>query len=200
LLLELSWTSMGHGTPGDLDPTFGSGGIAVGLGPKDLVSAMVQQPEGKLVVAGTSDPALANHCTPTAFLVHYHADGRVDRSFGTEGTMTIGCRGSALLQKPDGKLVLASARVAFPASHNFDILLTRYQPLGCPAAYPDPCLASLAAFVTEVYRAAFVRQPDAVEEAYRVEVLASEPSPDTGRGMLHVVFDGPEFRQRLVNP
>jgi Domain of unknown function (DUF4214) len=31
-------------------------------------------------------------------------------------------------------------------------------------------------------------------------VLATAPSPDTVRGMLHVVFDGPEFRQRPVNP
>jgi hypothetical protein len=31
-------------------------------------------------------------------------------------------------------------------------------------------------------------------------VLAIEPTPDTVRGMLHVICDGPEFRQRPVNP
>jgi Domain of unknown function (DUF4214) len=44
------------------------------------------------------------------------------------------------------------------------------------------------------------RQPDAGEAGYWVDVLTSEPTPDTVRGMLHVVFDGPEFRQRPVNP
>jgi uncharacterized delta-60 repeat protein len=148
VLLGLSGVGMGHGAPGDLDPTFGTGGIAVSFGPHDVVRAMVQQPDGKLVVAGTSfnqtvsvgfillvrylpdgggdpafgaggkvtvqagnsssatalvlqpdgnlvvagtsDPAPANTQTPTAFLVRYRADGRVDASFGTEGTVTIG--------------------------------------------------------------------------------------------------------------
>ena len=33
-----------------------------------------------------------------------------------------------------------------------------------------------------------------------MDVLTTEPTPDTVRGMLHVVFDGPEFRQRPVTP
>jgi CBS domain-containing protein len=85
VLLGISWVGMGYGAPGDLDPTFGTGGIAITFGPKDIVSAMVEQ-------------------------------------------------------------------------------------------------------------------PDAGEEAYWVDVLATQPTPDTVRGMLHVVFDGPEFRQHPVNP
>jgi hypothetical protein len=36
--------------------------------------------------------------------------------------------------------------------------------------------------------------------AYWVDVLMTAPTPDTLRGMLHVVFDGAEFRHRPVNP
>ena len=97
---------------------------------------------------------------------------------------------SALLQQPNGTLVAAGSFSASGATLN--ILLARYQALGCPAADPDPCLASLAAFVTEVYQVAFARQPDAGEEAYWVDVLATAPAPDTVRGLLHAVFDGPD--------
>src|SRR5262245_10718056 len=54
VLLGLMGIGVGRGAPGDLDPTFGTGGVAVSFGPHDSVSAMVQQPDGKLVVAGTS--------------------------------------------------------------------------------------------------------------------------------------------------
>jgi hypothetical protein len=54
--------------------------------------------------------------------------------------------------------------------------------------------------VTDVCLAALGRQPDAGEVDDWVDVLETEPTPDTARGMLHVVFDSPEFRQRPVNP
>ena len=115
-----------------------------------------------------------------------------------------GSAGSALLQQPNGKLVLASARVAFPAtqfiSNSVDILLARYEALGCPAVDPEPCIDQLETFVADVYLAALVRTPNASETAYWVDVLTTEPTPDIARGLLHVVFDGPEFRQRPVTP
>jgi uncharacterized delta-60 repeat protein len=249
---------------GRLDATFGTGGtVATPRGTS--ATSLVLQPDGKLVVAGTSDPAPPNNFMPTAFLVRYRADGRVDTSFGTGGTATVagvassgrglvlqpngklvvagdhlhtsfpplvdillsrfqpdgrldgtfGARGTAsitvggssafdtLLQQSDGRLVMASTHSPGPPATIFgstNILLARYQALGCPSADPDPCLASLATFVTEVYQAAFARQPDAGEEAYWVDVLATAPAPDTVRGMLHAVFESSEFRQRPLNP
>jgi hypothetical protein len=52
VLLGLRWARMGHGAPGDLDSTFGTGGIAITFGPSDHANALIQQPDGKLVVAG----------------------------------------------------------------------------------------------------------------------------------------------------
>jgi hypothetical protein len=77
VLLRLSWVGIGHGAPGDLDSAFGTGGIAVSFGPKDLMRAMVQQPDGKLVVSGTS----LNKTTSVGFilLMRYLPDGRGSR-------------------------------------------------------------------------------------------------------------------------
>ena len=129
-------------------------------------------------------------------------------AFGTGGIVVTDVGGNevttALLQQPDGTLVVAGSfgPTTLPGSTSDEsaILLARYQALGCPIADPEPCLAQLEAFVTDVYLAALVRMPDASEVAYWVDVLTTEPTPNTVRGMLHVVFDGPEFRQRPVNP
>jgi hypothetical protein len=198
---------------GGLDTSFGAGGIApLGI-PREASGApvLVLQPDGKLVVAGYAivHVPLTRPSLSDLLLTRVQPDGRLDTSFGSGGTVTTtveqgGSAGSALLQQPDGKLVLASSRVAFVAvsfiSNVFDILLARYEALGCPAVDPQPCLAQVEAFVADVYLAALARTPDASEMAYWVDVLTAEPTPDTVRGMLHVVFDGLEFRQRPLNP
>jgi hypothetical protein len=71
VLLGLSWASVGHGAPGDLDPTFGRGGIAITFGPSDRANALIPQPEGTLVVAGDSSGDGGNHI----LLVRYRAKG-----------------------------------------------------------------------------------------------------------------------------
>ena len=87
-LLLARFSSDGH-----LDASFGSGGLlTTTVESNSGAFALLQQPDGKLVVAGRSDPAPANNQRGTAFLVRYDADGRVDGSFGTEGTVTIGAR------------------------------------------------------------------------------------------------------------
>ena len=94
--------------PGDLDPAFGSGGIrlfgsqTVGM---DVAKAMLVQPDGKLVIAGSDGTQ--------DFLVHrLHADGSPDRSFGGNGTVTADFAGrddtiTAIALQDDGKLVVA---------------------------------------------------------------------------------------------
>jgi hypothetical protein len=94
----------------------------------------------------------------------------------------------ALALQPHNRLVAAGS-AGLRSTQGF--ALARYHTLD---------LDLLVAFVNEVYLAALARMPDALEEAYWVDVLAAEPIPDTVRGMLHAVFDGPEFRQQPVNP
>jgi uncharacterized delta-60 repeat protein len=188
---------------GQLDSTFGSEGTVT----TSFDGALVLQPDGKLVLAGAevrvplTSPPLSD-----LLLTRIQPDGRLDATFGLGGTVMTTVQGSlegpTLLQQSEGKLVVASIRAGAVATRftTRDILLARYQALGCPATDPEPCLAQLEAFVTDVYQAALVRQPDTSEVAYWVDVLTTGPTPNTVRGMLHVVFESPEFRQRPVNP
>jgi uncharacterized delta-60 repeat protein len=183
---------------GRLDPTFGTAGVVITDGSVPAFPrALIQQPDGKLVVGGFRTASGSSDM----LLGRYLPDGRLDPAFGAGGLVITDVGGgelpSALLQQPNGTLVAAGS---FSASGATDILLARYQALGCPTGDPGPCQASLAAVVTDVYLAALERQPDAGEVDYWVDVLETEPTPDTARNMLHVVFDGPEFRQRPVNP
>src|SRR5262245_25842088 len=99
---------------GSLDGSFGEGGIVktqVGSPRQSLgASALVIQPDGKLVAAGQS----AKRSQSVFALVRYNPNGTLDRSFGSgeKVTTAIGA-GSAvspiggLAIQPDGKLVAA---------------------------------------------------------------------------------------------
>ena len=94
---------------GDLDPAFGTGGQVVTpiFNGYDVASALVLQPDGKLVAAGH-----AYNASNTVFaLVRYNTDGSLDGSFGTGGKVTTaigtGSGATALVLQPDGKLVAA---------------------------------------------------------------------------------------------
>jgi uncharacterized delta-60 repeat protein len=69
--------------PGDLDPAFGAGGIALASlgGGLDKATAMAVQPDGGYIVAGvhTDATTLAQTCTVKRFL----ADGSLDPGFGS---------------------------------------------------------------------------------------------------------------------
>lgn len=115
MMVLLSWAGVGLAAPGDLDPTFGTGGIAITFGPSDRVNALIRQPDGTLVVGGVSAGSYL-------LLGRYLSDGRVDASFGSGGKVTtpgFTLGAAALLQQPDGKLVVAGS-----SSHN--VLVVRY--------------------------------------------------------------------------
>ena len=134
VLLGLSWAGVGEAAPGDLDPTFGTGGMAVSFGPKDVVRAMVQQPDGKLVGAGTSFTVSVGYL----LLVRYLPDGRGDPAFGAGGKVTIpaghGSSATALVLQADGKLVVAGSATGETSSPDTppkrDLLLARLSPDG----------------------------------------------------------------------
>jgi uncharacterized delta-60 repeat protein len=183
---------------GHLDPTFGTGGLVTTTFPSESgssFSALVLQPDGRLVAAGV---AATVEGTQVFALARYEADGHLDPTFGTGG-LVITSFGSgtlswidALVLQPDGRLVAGGTSDTVEnglivGAANF--ALARYDTLDV-----------LEAFVTDVYLAALARPPNASEMAYWVDVLTTTPTPDTVRGMLHVVFESPEFRQRPLNP
>ena len=97
------------GAAGDLDPSFGVGGIVVTAltTMEDRAQAGVLQPDGKIVAGGgrftSSGPDFA--------LVRYLTDGTPDASFGTGGLvitpMTPPAEVYSMALQPDGKIVAA---------------------------------------------------------------------------------------------
>ena len=104
-------------TDGSPDATFGSGGITrtpVGAG-EDMANAMVLQPDGRIVIAGSS---IAADGRRDFALARYMSTGALDASFGTGGLVTTPVGPSddiayALTLMPWGRLVAAgSARIS----------------------------------------------------------------------------------------
>lgn len=113
---------------GRLDPTFGSGGmVTTPLSSSDARAyALVLQPDGKLVAAGTT----ATH--GQLVLLRYATDGQPDATFGSGGRATApGSAGDAtayaLVRQPDGKLVAAGSTLVQGKYH---FALVRYTPNG----------------------------------------------------------------------
>ncbi len=125
-----------HGRDGTLDTTFGNGGkvttaIAAGTG-SDMAQAVAVQPDGKIVVAGTT----AVSGTDLDFvLVRYLADGRLDTSFGNGGKVVTSFGPStdhlnAIALQDDGKIVVAGDSDRGSTTTGVDFALARYLPNG----------------------------------------------------------------------
>jgi uncharacterized delta-60 repeat protein len=123
---------------GTLDASFGIGGIVttdLEGGSDDRVAAVVIQPDGKIVVAGTAVTGTFPQQQFTDFgVVRYLTNGTLDRTFGVNGKVftnsgdkTIGTVGAVALQS-DGKIVIGGRRLlTFSTS---DFLLVRYNTNG----------------------------------------------------------------------
>lgn len=76
---------------GQLDPTFGQGGIAANnIGGPTQTSAkavIATQSDGKVIVVGESE-GYNNFSSPRIAVVRYNGDGTLDNSFGTGGEVT----------------------------------------------------------------------------------------------------------------
>ena len=122
-----------HDAAGDLDPSFGSSGIATtdlgGNDDKALDAALL--PDGGFAAVGQADPAgLAN---VDFGVVRYTADGHPDPSFNGTGVETTDIAGrgdvaNAVAVQPDGKIVAAGEAETAPGL--FDFALVRYDPDG----------------------------------------------------------------------
>ncbi len=136
VLAALGWAAPGAAPaadPGSLDTSFGKGGVArAGLTPRDLTqpgpfadpAAIVRQPGGRLIVAGTRITARP----PMVFLAGFTSRGKLDGSFGHHGHVITNVPGkgetiSSLVRQPNGKLVVGGTVVGF-------MLFVRYSPSG----------------------------------------------------------------------
>jgi uncharacterized delta-60 repeat protein len=116
---------------GSLDSGFGTGGEVTTdfNGLNDTASALVIQPDGKIVVAGSATNSIGSDFA----LVRYNSDGQLDSTFGTGGKVMMDFNGlydevrSAAFQS-DGKIVVAGFASTKLGSTVFG--LARYNPDG----------------------------------------------------------------------
>ncbi len=151
------------GAPGDLDTTFGSGGKIVTditLGPDEPTRVRIQ-PDGKIVTVGFNDGN--GFYPPESFLVRHNADGTVDNSFGTNGSVVVTSISgydipfSDFVILPDGKFLVTGNRY-IQSSGLSSLLIYRYTANGTP----DAAFGTNGVITTPVgsYDLRIVLQPD----------------------------------------
>ena len=131
-LLALCFNHAVHAAPGDLDRSFSAdGGVLTDFGGFEEASAVVVQPDGKLVAAGTAFVGANRDFA----LARYHPDGSLDTGFGAGGLVLTDFGdwtddgAASLVIQPDGKLVAAGFSNAGRPG-DFDFALARYNPEG----------------------------------------------------------------------
>lgn len=130
LILPLGFV---HAQPGVLDPGFGLGGKLILDLPGDNETAreVLMQPDGKILIAGSSNP----NSTGLFTLIRLLSDGNYDPSFGTNGVVTTAFNSSItssvsdMLLYPDGSILLGGTAMVGFASH---LALAKYLPNGQP--------------------------------------------------------------------
>src|SRR5262245_12272309 len=118
-------TGAAHAVPGNLDPAFGTDGVArASLGSSDSGEAIALQRDGKIVVAGSALKGISW----VFALARFSPDGSLDRSFGACGTTTTAfatdAYAHAVALQPDGKIVVVG-QVSYST-----LALARYRPDG----------------------------------------------------------------------
>lgn len=137
--LTYDFTVLRYDTNGNLDPSFGSGGVVFtdfgGRG--DLAQASVLQPDGKLVVAGWVSVPGSQY---DFGLARYNTDGSLDATFDGDGKVVtpVGNNVSELVRgmalAPGGKIVvtgdLYNPSIPGGSGGHSDIIVVRYNPDG----------------------------------------------------------------------
>jgi len=129
VLTFFAGAQMAQATDGDLDPTFGIGGMVTTdiNHSTDIGNAVAVQTDGKLVVVGTSYQH--NDYSDEDFVVtRYNTNGTLDTTFGRGGRVRTDFPGlaavpSSVVIQPDGKIVVAGG--AFPLftfAGNFEVV------------------------------------------------------------------------------
>ena len=137
IFLSVALTSSPLAAPGDLDLSFGSGGIVTTqVGPLsagtaiEVIYDLVIQPNGKIVAVGSTYDGLDRNSA----VVRYNPDGTLDSSFSEDGKVAMGLsplndEAYAVALQADGKIVVAGF-VDTPPVGGAELVITRYNPDG----------------------------------------------------------------------
>ena len=129
-LAAASFAPAASAAPGQLDPTFGTGG-SVRLLPSNediALRGVATQPDGKIVLAG------GDFTADTTLVVRLLENGALDPTFGTGGivSLKLGSEASearAVLLQPDGKIVVAGSA---KGATTYDFMVARLNADGSP--------------------------------------------------------------------
>jgi uncharacterized delta-60 repeat protein len=182
-----------HAT-GGIDASFGSGGVAhvEFPGTVDRLHAIAVQPDGRLVIAGSTQ----FNNIPAAALIRLHPDGSVDTSFGANGTVTKeGTRSSAndVLIQPDGRIVTGGSFVK--PDGDSDFVLFRFLPDGSP----DPDFGTDGAAIVDMGGKAEIPSAIALQADGRLLItgrVGESGGADPDIGVARFLADGtldPDF-------
>jgi uncharacterized delta-60 repeat protein len=128
----LGWAVARYNPDGSLDATFDFDGRlrTTFFGFNDVAEAVVIQPDGKILVAGTVEEGLQSRFA----IARYLTDGSLDSTFDGDGRAIGAFFGTvaSMVLESDAKIVLAGSGFFSGTSGNRDILLVRYHPQGTP--------------------------------------------------------------------
>lgn len=117
---------------GDMDVTFGTGGkVLTSVSERsDVAYAIAVQPDGKILVAGSSDQSAAGNGLDF-MLVRYNTNGTLDTTFGNGGKVVTdilhqGNVARAMVLQADGKIVLGGEALVNSSTSGVDFALARY--------------------------------------------------------------------------
>ncbi len=144
LVLTLGLT-IAQAAPGDLDPTFG-GGTGKVVTPdfrpdpsaSSSASAMVIQPDGKILVAGETNELAGVFNRSYVIMARYNMDGSLDQSFGTGGKVVSDIGGPqveiyAIVLQADGKILVGGTSTIWEVigvNNGYNFILLRFNPNG----------------------------------------------------------------------
>lgn len=112
---------------GSLDNGFGTGGVATADfgGVNSVITAVLLQPDGKIVVAGNNDFS-------EFVLARFESNGSLDLGFGTNGIVITPVPGGGLVEdvvlQSDGRILVGGSNSTDPSPYDF--ALARYNPNG----------------------------------------------------------------------
>jgi len=125
---NLAFSLVRYENDGSLDTSFGTNGsVVTSIDGGDTAYAVVVQPDGKILVAGTSITTRNEFA-----VVRYNADGSLDTSFDGDGIVTTpiglgsGAIAYAIALQADGRIVLAGQSTESPMGQDTDFALVRY--------------------------------------------------------------------------
>ena len=193
----MAWSSAG-----DLDPSFGAGGIVITTltSGEDRAQAAALQPDGKIVAVGGYFPT-SN--TSDFAVVRYLPSGLLDPSFGTGGfvhtDIPFSGEAASVVIQPDGKIVALGSTYD---GVQYDMVMVRYDTFGAL----DPTFGSGGIVVSNLGPGAgfawkLLRQPDGKlittgeyrptngsSQDWALARFNDDGTPDTSFGMGGEVF------------